>query len=119
MGMEQHLRMEAQSKPSPCASSPYFITEASYIWHFRSLGGTQTLTATTPGLSWPQRVRQGSPSLWAAQGFPTAAATQPSKSSTKPLQAGQGHLHIASPLWRCLERAARKPLHWGQVLPFG
>lgn len=49
-GMEQHQRVLLQSKPSPCASSPYFITEASYIWRFRSLGGTQTLTATTPGL---------------------------------------------------------------------
>lgn len=27
---------------SPCASSPYLITEASYIWRFRSLGQTQT-----------------------------------------------------------------------------
>lgn len=59
MGMEQHQCVEPQSKPSPCASSPYFITEASYIWRFRSLGGTRTLTATTPGLSGPQRASQG------------------------------------------------------------
>lgn len=46
-GLEQHLCVELQSKTSPCASSPYFITEASYIWRFRSLGGTETLTAAT------------------------------------------------------------------------
>lgn len=52
-GMEQHPCMEPQSKLSPCASSPYFITEASYIWRFRRLGETQTLRATDCGLSWP------------------------------------------------------------------
>lgn len=41
-GMEQYPFMEPQSKLSPCASSPYFITEASYIWCFRSLGETHT-----------------------------------------------------------------------------
>lgn len=41
-GMKQHPCMEPQSKLSPCASSPYFITEASYIWRFRSLGKTQS-----------------------------------------------------------------------------
>lgn len=49
--MEQDPCTEPQSKLSPCASSPYFITEASYIWRFLSLGETDR--ATHCGLSWP------------------------------------------------------------------
>lgn len=42
MGVEQHC---VETQCSPCASSPYFITEALYIWRFRILGGTETDTA--------------------------------------------------------------------------
>lgn len=46
MGMEQHPCMELQSKPPPCASFLYFITEALCTWRFWSLGGAQALTDT-------------------------------------------------------------------------
>lgn len=84
---------------SPCASSPYFITEASYIWRFRSLGGTQTLRVTASAQHAPTVCPQ-----------PPSALLQQQHAEPGRSRPGAAALLLA---------VGKKPLHQAQALPFG